>query len=97
MRVVGQGRGVVVDARPQVRRHQGSLPGAVVVEPGEVSRVFGGTSTGWVHHDSEIAVVSVRSEAPRIAAEIADMGYRNVHYVDGGYTAMNRVAQRDSR
>ncbi|MFW0790079.1 rhodanese-like domain-containing protein [Gordonia sp. CPCC 205333] len=97
MRVVGQGRGVVVDARPQVRRHQGSLPGAVVVDPGEVGRVFGGTSTGWVHHDSEIAVVSVPSEAPRIAAEIADMGYRNVHYVDGGYSAMNRVAQRDSR
>lgn len=97
MKVVGQGRGVVVDARPQVRRHQGSLPGAMVVDPGDVGRVFGSRSTGWVKHDAEIAVVSVPSEAPRIAAEIADLGYRNVHYVDGGFTAMNRVAQRDSR
>ena len=38
--------------------------------------------------DTEIAVVSVRSEAPRIAEQIADLGYTNVRYVDGGYPAL---------
>ncbi|MFT4043129.1 MAG: rhodanese-like domain-containing protein [Gordonia sp. (in: high G+C Gram-positive bacteria)] len=84
-----RGRAVVVDARPQVVRHQGSLPGAVVVEPTDVAERFAPTESGTfpVIHDrnTEIAVVSVKSQAPRIAAQIADLGYTNVHYVDGGY------------
>ena len=42
-------------------------------------------------HDREIAVVSVRSQAPVIAEQIADMGYINVHYIDGGYRALSNV------
>jgi rhodanese-related sulfurtransferase len=86
------GEAVMVDARPQVMRHQGSLPGAVVVEPGDVPARFTPTPSGTFpvvrDRDTEIAVVSVRSQAPRIAEQIADLGYTNVRYVDGGYPAL---------
>lgn len=89
---------VVVDARPQVMRHQGSVPGAVVVEPTEVSMAFAPSDTGSfpaiASRDTEINVVSVRSQAARIAEQIADLGYTNVHYVDGGYPAI-RTARVD--
>jgi rhodanese-related sulfurtransferase len=84
---------VIVDARPQVMRHQGSLPGAVVVEPTDVRERFTPTPSGTFpvvrDPDTEIAVVSVSSQAPAIAEQIAGLGYTNVHYVDGGYRAMS--------
>ncbi|NDK89565.1 rhodanese-like domain-containing protein [Gordonia desulfuricans] len=83
---------VVVDARPQVVRHQGSLPGAVVVDPADISARFAPTPSGTFpvidDLDTEINVVSVSSEAPRIAEQIAELGYTNVHYVDGGFRAL---------
>ena len=87
------GDAVIVDARPQVMRHQGSVPGAVVVEPSDVRTAFNNTASGRfpviADHNREIAVVSVRSQAPVIAEQIADLGYTNVHYVDGGYGALS--------
>ncbi|MEO9329965.1 rhodanese-like domain-containing protein [Gordonia aurantiaca] len=101
------GKAVVVDARPQVVRHQGSLPGAYVVDPTEVPARLKPTPSGRfpvikdpgakskreIRRDTEIAVVSVRSEAPRIAEQIARLGYTNVHYVDGGYRALRSRAR----
>lgn len=87
-----RGDAVVVDARPQVVRHQGSLPGAVVVDPTDVRDRLAPTPSGTFpvvgNPDTEIAVVSVSSQAPVIAEQIADLGYTNVHYVDGGYRAL---------
>ncbi|MFE0747598.1 rhodanese-like domain-containing protein [Gordonia sp. NPDC058843] len=87
-----EGNAVVVDARPQVVRHQGSLPGALVVDPTEVPTRFTPTPSGTFpvirDRDTEIAVVSVSSQAPRIAEQIAECGYTNVRYVDGGYRAL---------
>lgn len=87
-----RGDAIVVDARPQVVRHQGSLPGAVVVEPTEVRERFTPTESGTFpaisDRDTEIAVVSVSSQAAHIAEQIADLGYTNVHYVAGGYRAL---------
>ncbi len=86
-----QGSAVVVDARPQVVRHQGSLPGAVVVEPADLTAAFAPTSPRRVacirDLDIEIAVVSIGAQARRIAEQIADLGYTNVRYVDGGFPA----------
>lgn len=93
-----EGEAVVVDARPQVVRHQGSLPDAVVVEPTDVCARLAPTPSGTFpvigDRDTEINVVSVSSEAPRIAQQIAGLGYTNVHYVDGGYRALRRTANR---
>ncbi|AFA72933.1 hypothetical protein GPOL_c18890 [Gordonia polyisoprenivorans VH2] len=90
-----EGDAVVVDARPQVVRHQGSLPGAVVVDPTDVRSRLAPTPSGTFpvigHRDTEINVVSVSSQAPRIAEQIADLGYTNVHYVDGGFPALRRT------
>ncbi len=84
---------MVVDARPQVVRHQGSVPGAIVVEPSEVTQLFARTRPTCVQtRDTEISVVSVRAEAARIAEQIAELGYTNVHYVDGGFPALRSVA-----
>ncbi|MAU81721.1 rhodanese-like domain-containing protein [Gordonia sp. Z-3] len=83
---------VLVDARPQIMRHQGSLPGAVVVDPADVRERFTPTPSGTFpvvrNPDTEIAVVSVSSQAPVIAEEIAGLGYTNVRYVDGGFRAL---------
>jgi rhodanese-related sulfurtransferase len=86
-----QGQAVVLDARPQVVRHQGSLPGAVVVEPTDLLDALAPTSPRRMACiaglDTEIAVVSVRAQARRIAEQIAGLGYTNVRWVDGGYPA----------
>lgn len=86
------GDAVVVDARPQIVRHQGSLPGAVVVDPTDVDERLAPTESGAFPvigaRDTEINVVSVSSQAPRIAEQIAELGYTNVHYVDGGFRAL---------
>jgi rhodanese-related sulfurtransferase len=87
-----RGTAIVVDMRPQVVRHQGSLPGAVVVEPGELEDAFDPGSSRRIpvidSLDTEIDVVSVKSQSARIAEKIASMGYTNVHYVVGGYRAL---------
>lgn len=89
---------VIVDARPQVMRHQGSVPGAVVVEPAEVRSRFTPTPSGTFpvirDRDTEINVISARSQASVIAEEIADLGYTNVRYVDGGYSALRTATQK---
>ena len=86
------GDAVVVDARPQIVRHQGSLPGAVVVDPTDVGERLAPTASGAFpvigNPDTEINVVSVSSQAPRIAEQIAGLGYTNVRYVDGGFRAL---------
>ncbi|MGZ8180062.1 rhodanese-like domain-containing protein [Williamsia sp. SKLECPSW1] len=93
------GQAVVLDMRPQVVRHQGSLPGAVVVEPGDLEDLLAPTSPRRMACiaglDTEIAVVSVRAHALRIAEQIAGLGYTNVRWVDGGFPAF-RSALRAS-
>ncbi|CAM3011972.1 rhodanese-related sulfurtransferase [Williamsia muralis] len=93
-----RGEAVVVDMRPQVVRHQGSLPGAVVVEPSELATAFSPDSDKRIPAirglDTEIDVVSVNSQAARIAQQIAAMGYTNVHYVDGGFRALQSALPR---
>ncbi|MBT0568265.1 rhodanese-like domain-containing protein [Williamsia sp. CHRR-6] len=84
-----QGHAIVVDARPQVARHQGSLPGAVVVEPDNLSAALAPNSPRRMvgSLDTEIAVVSVQARARMVAEQIASLGYTNVRYVDGGFPA----------
>lgn len=89
---------VIVDARPQVMRQEGSVPGAVVVDPTDVTDRLAPTPSGTFpivrNRDTEIAVVSVRSQAPVIAEQIADLGYTNVRYVDGGFRALRSASHQ---
>lgn len=92
-----QGQAVVLDARPQVVRHQGSLPGAIVVEPEGLIDALSPSSPRRLQCiaglDTEITVVSVRAHAQSIAEQIAELGYTNVRWVDGGYPAFRSALQ----
>ena len=64
------GDAVILDVRPQVVRHQGSVPGALVVEPGELTGRL--RLNPAVRHDAEVAVVALNAQADEWrAAEIA--------------------------
>lgn len=75
---------VVVDARPQVVRHSGSLPGAVVVEPDETDTEVLAKRLPAAR-DVALAVVSVRSRAREIAERLNAFGYDRVSYVQGDF------------
>ena len=64
------GDAVILDVRPQVVRHQGSVPGALVVEPGELTGRL--RLNPAVRPDAEVAVVALNAQADEWrAAEIA--------------------------
>jgi rhodanese-related sulfurtransferase len=82
---------LLVDVRPQIARHQGSIPDAVLVDTGAIPTCFTEESPdriAGVDHDREIVVCSVSSRRAIPAAErLARLGYHHVYYLDGGYLA----------
>ena len=82
---------VLVDVRPQVARHQGSMPDAVVVESGAIVEQFNLQSPqriSWLDCDCEIVVCSVSSHrAIPAAQQLTRLGYRHVYYLAGGSAA----------
>src|SRR5262245_23758880 len=74
---------LLVDIRPQVARHQGSVTGAVLIDPAAIAEQFTG-----VDRHREIIVCSVSSRRAIPAAEqLSRLGYDHVHYLAGGYAA----------
>ena len=74
---------LLVDIRPQVARHQGSITGALLIDP----TVIADQLTGVDRH-REIVVCSVSSRRAIPAAEqLSSLGYDRVHYLAGGYSA----------
>jgi rhodanese-related sulfurtransferase len=72
---------LLVDIRPQVARHQGSITGALLIDPAAITRQFTG-----VDRHREIIVCSVSSRRAIPAAEqLSRLGYDHVHYLSGGY------------
>lgn len=82
---------LLVDVRPQVARHQGSIPDAVVVESGAIVEQFNLKSPqriSWLDCDCEIVVCSVSSHrAIPAAQQLTRLGYRHVYYLAGGFAA----------
>jgi rhodanese-related sulfurtransferase len=82
---------LLVDIRPQVARHQGSIPDAVVVDPGAIVSQFNLDSPQRISGldcDCEIVVCSVSSgRAIPIAEHLTRLGYHHVYYLAGGYGA----------
>jgi rhodanese-related sulfurtransferase len=72
---------LLVDVRPQVARHQGSITGALLIDPAAIAdRV--------ADRHREIVVCSVSSRRAIPAAEqLSRLGYDRVHYLAGGYHA----------
>jgi rhodanese-related sulfurtransferase len=72
---------LLVDIRPQVARHQGSITGAWLIDPTAIAEEI-------TDRHREIVVCSVSSRRAIPAAErLSRLGYNRVHYLAGGYGA----------
>jgi rhodanese-related sulfurtransferase len=72
---------LLVDIRPQVARHQGSITGALLIDPTAIANQI-------TDRHREIVVCSVSSRRAIPAAErLSRLGYERVHYLSGGYNA----------
>lgn len=69
---------LLVDIRPQVARHQGSITGALLIDPAAIADEI-------TDRHREIVVCSVSARRALPAAErLSRMGYDRVHYLAGG-------------
>ncbi len=84
---------VLLDIRPQVARHQGSITDADVIEPAELTE---SSLPIAQDRDRDIIVCSISSKRAIPTAELLTRhGYRHVYYLAGGYTAWrNRHGDR---
>ena len=82
-----QGAGaLLVDIRPQVARHQGSITGALLIDPAAIADKI-------TDRHREIVLCSVSSRRAIPAAEqLSRLGYDRVHYLAGGYSAWHHRA-----
>ena len=72
---------LLVDIRPQVARHQGSITGALLIDPAAIADEI-------TDRQREIVVCSVSSRrAVRAAERLSRQGFNRVHYLAGGYSA----------
>ena len=77
---------LLVDIRPQVARHQGSITGALLIDPAAIADTI-------TDRHREIVLCSVSSHRAIPAAEqLSRLGYDRVHYLAGGYNAWHRRA-----
>jgi rhodanese-related sulfurtransferase len=77
---------LLVDIRPQVARHQGSITGALLIDPAAIADKI-------TDRHREIVLCSISSRRAIPAAEqLSSLGYNRVHYLAGGYSAWHRRA-----
>jgi rhodanese-related sulfurtransferase len=75
---------LLVDIRPQVARHQGSITGALLIDPAVIAEQVTDR-----HREIVVCSVSARRAIPA-AEQLSRLGYDRVHYLAGGYAAWHR-------
>jgi rhodanese-related sulfurtransferase len=81
---------LLVDIRPQVARHQGSIAGALLVDPAAIAEHISGVDR---HREIVVCSVNARRAIPT-AEQLTSLGYGRVHYLAGGYSAWHDRAYR---
>jgi rhodanese-related sulfurtransferase len=74
---------LLVDIRPQVARHQGSITGALLIDPAAIAEHIADVDR---HHEIVVCSVSARRAIPA-AEQLSRLGYDRVHYLAGGYSS----------
>jgi rhodanese-related sulfurtransferase len=77
---------LLVDIRPQVARHQGSITGALLIDPATIADQITDR-----HREIVLCSVSARRAIPA-AERLNRLGYDRVHYLAGGYAAWHHRA-----
>lgn len=72
---------LLVDIRPQVARHQGSITGALLLDPATIADEITDR-----HREIVLCSVSARRAIPA-AEQLSRLGFDRVHYLAGGYAA----------
>ncbi|QKT09089.1 sulfurtransferase [Gordonia sp. X0973] len=85
-----RGDAVILDVRPQVVRHQGSVPGALVVEPGELTGKL--MANPRVDRDAEVAVVALNAQTDEIESSLSRLGFTKLVRIAGGFMALRGSA-----
>jgi len=88
---------LLIDIRPQVARHQGSITDALTIDATAITENFNPASAQRVpglHRDRDIVVCSITARhALPAAAHLMRLGYHHVYFLAGGYTAWQRHAE----
>ena len=89
---------LLVDIRPQIARHQGSITDALIIDADAVAEKFNPQAAQRIpglHRDRDIVVCSINSQrALPVATRVMRLGYNHVYFLAGGYTAWQRHADK---
>jgi rhodanese-related sulfurtransferase len=87
---------LLVDIRPQIARHQGSITDALIVDAAAIAEKFNPHSAQGIpglHRDHDIVVCSINARrALPTAADLMRLGHNHVYFLAGGYAAWQRHA-----
>ncbi|MFF2113796.1 rhodanese-like domain-containing protein [Rhodococcus koreensis] len=82
---------LLIDIRPQVARHQGTIDRALIMDTADIADTFGShppIRLRQLTRDRDLIVCSVSGRRARpVAEQLIRLGYTHVYYLAGGFDA----------